>query len=87
MQTAIHDVCGDDLTNKIICDLLSGTGVVGRSFESNVKAIISNDLEYYSYVLNRNYIGNCEALDVKPRLEMLSNLKPLKSFVTQEYGE
>ena len=35
-----------------VLDLFAGTGIVGRNFKSNVKKIISNDLEYYSFVLN-----------------------------------
>ncbi|GHU47868.1 restriction endonuclease subunit M [Spirochaetia bacterium] len=36
----------------------AGTGAVGRSFKPEVQQVIANDVEYYSYVLNRNYIGN-----------------------------
>src|SRR5690554_1018012 len=47
-------VCGDDLSDKIFCDLFAGTGIVGRTFKPYVKQVISNDIEYYSYVLNRD---------------------------------
>ena len=58
ITSVVEDVVGKDLTDKVFCDLFAGTGIVGRSFKPKVRKIISNDLEYYSYVLNRNYIGN-----------------------------
>ena len=54
----IKAVCGDDLSQLVFCDLFAGTGAVGRTFKPYVKRVIANDLEFYSYVLNRNYIGN-----------------------------
>ena len=38
------------------CDLFAGTGIVGRSFKKSHK-IISNDLMYFSFVINSAYIG------------------------------
>lgn len=46
------------MSDKVFCDVFAGTGVVGKAFKPNVRKVISNDCEYYSYVLNRNYIGN-----------------------------
>jgi len=51
-QTIRHSV-GMDLSSKILCDLFAGSGVVGYSFKDEVRTLISNDCEYYSYVLNR----------------------------------
>ena len=47
-----------DAECKIFCDLFAGTGIVGSYFKNKGYSIISNDLQYYSYVLNRNIIGN-----------------------------
>lgn len=58
LYKTITDVAGKDLSKCVLCDLFAGTGVVGRVFKTKVKKVISNDCEYYSYVLNRNYIGN-----------------------------
>jgi len=58
IKTAICSVAGDDLSDKIFCDMFAGTGAVGRIFKAKVKKIIANDCEYYSYVLNKNYIEN-----------------------------
>lgn len=62
IEEEVKKVVGDDLSQKIFCDIFAGTGIVGRTFKKNVKKVIANDLEDYSYVLNRNYIGNHEAI-------------------------
>lgn len=58
LPQTIKSVCGNDLSEKIFCDIFAGTGIVGRTFKPFVKQIISNDTEYYSFVLNKNYIEN-----------------------------
>ena len=80
------DVCGDDLSQKVLCDLFARTGIVGRAFKNKAKLLIANDLEYYSYVLNRNYIGSHVALDTKQLIEELTALKCISRFIAQEYG-
>lgn len=58
LSPTIKSVCGEDLSQKTFCDIFAGTGIVGRTFKTSVKTVISNDIEYYSYVLNKNYIEN-----------------------------
>ena len=48
--------------DKVFCDLFAGTGAVGTHFKKLNYQIIANDLQYYSYVLNRHYIGNHKPL-------------------------
>ncbi|HQK40623.1 MAG TPA: DNA adenine methylase, partial [Flavobacterium alvei] len=87
IQTTVNSVVGDDLSQKTFCDLFAGTGIVGRTFKPNVKKIISNDLEYYSYVLNKNYIGNHEAIDFNSIIEELNQLEGIDGFIFHEYSE
>ncbi len=47
---------------RSFCDLFAGTGVVGRHFKQKGFDIIANDLQHYSFVLNRHYIGNQQSL-------------------------
>lgn len=54
----ISNVISEDINGLIFCDIFAGTGIVGRTFKDKVKKVISNDIEYYSYVLNRHYIKN-----------------------------
>lgn len=87
LPETIKSVCGSDLSQKIFCDIFAGTGIVGRTFKSSVKKVISNDIEYYSYVLNKNYIENhCEMKDKNDFLEELNEI-PIKNdgFIFQNY--
>jgi len=43
--------------------LFAGTGIVGSYFKRKGYKIIANDIQYYSYVLNRHYIGNHKELN------------------------
>ncbi len=47
---------------KTLCDVFAGTGAVGIYFKQKGLHIIANDMQYYSYVLNRHYIGNHKEL-------------------------
>ena len=83
----VTGVTGGDISKKIFCDLFAGTGIVGRTFKPHVQQILANDVEFYSYVLNRNYIGNHSALDAEDYLNTLNNLAPIKGFIFQNYAE
>ena len=86
IKEAVYSVAGKDLSNMVFCDLFAGTGIVGRGFKPEVKSVIANDLEYYSYVLNQNYIGNYKVLnDTQSLIEELSTLTPMKGFVFKNY--
>jgi len=82
----IHRVVGADVSDRVFCDLFAGTGIVGRSFKSKVQKVISNDLEYYSYVLNKNYIENTRPIEAKDHLIAELNALPLqKGFIYRNY--
>ena len=87
LKNAIIDTVGKDLSNLVFCDLFAGTGSVGRTFKPLVKHVIANDVEFYSYVLNRNYIGNHKSLVFEERLSFLNNLIALEGFVFHNYSE
>ena len=55
IESVVNEHCGEDLSDKVFCDLFAGTGVVGRHFCPMVKKVIANDFEKYSYV--SNYVG------------------------------
>ena len=60
LETSIKQVVST--ADKVFCDLFAGTGAVGTHFKKLGYQIIANDLQYYSYVLNRHYIGNHKPL-------------------------
>ena len=69
------------------CDIFAGTGIVGRTFKTSVKQVIANDIEYYSYVLNKNYIENHLELSRKENLVKELNSIPLidNGFIYKNY--
>ncbi len=83
----VTEICGKNLAEITFCDLFAGTGIVGRTFKNEVKKVISNDVEYYSYVLNRNYIGNNKEIENEDYLSELNGLKGEKGFIFQNYSE
>jgi len=75
-----------DKNCDVFCDLFAGTGVVGRHFKKKGYKIIANDIQYYSYVLNRHYIGNHKELKFFKLIEEIPELKRIdlkdrKNFV------
>lgn len=60
------------------CDLFAGTGIVGSYFKKKGYKIIANDIQYYSYVLNRHYIGNHEELAFSKLAKKLPKLKEVE---------
>ncbi|MGI8639309.1 MAG: DNA adenine methylase [Pyrinomonadaceae bacterium] len=84
IKSKIKAVVGE-MKEKVFCDLFAGTGVVGRSFKIESKKIIANDVEYYSYVLNRNYIGNHKKLNWREFVDELDSLKGIKGFIYKNY--
>lgn len=86
IKSTIYQTVGNDLSTKIFCDLFAGTGIVGRNFKTEVKKIISNDLEYYSYVLNKNYIENYLPIAKKDKIiEDLNQLQGKEGFIYKNY--
>ncbi|MCM4159196.1 modification methylase [Antarcticibacterium flavum] len=87
IRSTVEEVMGLDLTGKVFCDLFAGTGIVGRSFKPLVKKVLANDIEYYSYALLKNYIGNNRELNFKERIEELNNLPGREGFIFKHYAE
>ena len=72
----------EESINKVIdknchtfCDLFAGTGIVGSYFKKKGYRVIANDIQYYSYVLNRHYIGNHKELKFKKLIKEIPDLK------------
>jgi len=88
IKETVYETVGKDLSDKVFCDLFSGTGIVGQNFKKEVKKVISNDLEYYSFVLIRNYIGNHKELKTANSfIEKLNVLKGKSGFIHKNYCE
>jgi len=57
IEDSIKEECGD-ISDMVFCDLFSGTVSVGSHFKDKCAKVYANDWEYYSYVLQRNYLQN-----------------------------
>ena len=84
-----------------IFDVFSGTASVARFFKEKNYKVISNDLLYFSYVLQQAYIENndvplflglnisCKESLVEDRLlsvlDLLNNLPPVSGFIANNY--
>lgn len=87
IEEGITNVAGRKIDDKIFCDLFAGTGMVGRFYKSKVKSVISNDLEDFSFILNKNYIENTEDFDYENLTDQLNDLEGQQGFIFHEYSE
>lgn len=84
LEDSINKVVSDK--NYRFSDLFAGTGIVGRFFKERWHQVTANDLQYYSFVLNKNYIGNHKDLhfvglvEIIPQL-IISDVKSRKQIV------
>ena len=87
LTDSINKIVGTDLSDMVFCDIFAGTGAVGRAYKTKVKKVIANDWEYYSYVLNRNYIGNHTAMEDRAEFIKALNTLTLKNdgFIFSNY--
>ena len=85
LEESIKKTVGD-IKEATFCDIFAGTGIVGRRFKTMTKKVIANDIEYYSYVLNRNYIGNNRAFEKDSLLGILNQMEGVKGFIYQHYS-
>ena len=84
IKSEIEKVVGQ-MKDKVFCDLFAGTGAIGRAFKTESKKIIANDIEFYSYILNQNYIGNHEEIEWRELVDELDNLKGVEGFIYKNY--
>lgn len=86
LEENIKSIVDKPLSECIFFDLFTGTTAVSKLFKNQVKKVIANDKEYYSYVLAKNYIGNCKAIN-KTKLFALNNIEPKKGFIYKHYAK
>jgi len=79
LEDSIEKVVDKNCTT--FCDLFAGTGMVGRHFKKKGYKIIANDIQYYSYVLNKHYIGNHKELKFT---RLIKEIPALKNIVSKD---
>lgn len=58
-----------------VVDIFSGSGIVSRYMKQHSSKIIANDLEDYSYVLNKCYLSNKNEVDMDELISWYNYLK------------
>lgn len=87
LETTIEEVTGYKKGDEFIFgDVFAGTGIVGQTYKAKGCKVIANDIQYYSYVLNKHFIENSCELD-KELLEKLNTLTPVEGFIYKNYCE
>jgi len=81
----IEQVVGVDLSEMVFAEIFGGTGIIARRLKTKVKQVIVSDVESYSYILLRNYIGNTNILDLDLKILQLNQLPLLEGFVYENY--
>lgn len=78
IHASIEQVVGAD--RFLVSDLFAGTGAVARMYKELGHPTMTNDLQYYSYVLLQHYLANSEVL-------MFSGLESLLDWLAERVPE
>lgn len=71
---------------ETFADIFAGTGIVGRTYRERGYNVISNDIQYYSYILNKHYIENNNGAEESLLLH-LNAIRGKKGFIYKNYGK
>ena len=82
LTDSIEQVSG--LSSGVFADLFAGTGIVGSVFRKKGFEVIANDIQHYSYVLNKHFIENSESVDDSV-VAHLNALEGVEGFVYNNY--
>lgn len=69
----------------IFSDLFAWTWIVWRYFKQKWHKIIANDMQYYSYILNRHYVWNHKELKFENLVLEIEELKNIKSWNRKDF--
>jgi adenine-specific DNA-methyltransferase len=67
-------------------DLFAGTGTVSFFMNDKYKSVISNDLEYYSYVINCALLKCKYTLKLENLINMCNKLKPIDGIIYNNFS-
>lgn len=85
IEDTINDFAKPKDTNITLLDIFSGTGSVGKYFKRKGYNVISNDIQYYSYIIAKHFIENNEELQFKKlKLEGVEPFKILNTIDGKE---
>lgn len=73
-----------DESTGVFADLFAGTGIVGSTFKKMGYKVLANDIQHYSYVLNKHFIENTESFDTS-LADYLNSLNGINGFIYNNY--
>ena len=76
-----------ELKEAVFGDLFAGTGIVGFNFNGLCKQVISNDLEYFSFVINRGLLKCNYSSKLESIIEELNSLSGVKGLVYKNFSQ
>jgi adenine-specific DNA-methyltransferase len=86
IDETIRSVCGDTLAQCTFCDVFAGSGSVSLAFKERVRMLISNDMEYYSYILLRNILRTGPLLGLDDAVQTLLTCKGVGGHIFEHYA-
>lgn len=94
IDETIEDFVKPENSNIVLCDIFSGTATVGKYFKKKGYTIISNDIEYYSYITAKHFIENnsdiifkkLKNLGIDDVFKYLNNLEGKEGFIYKNYS-
>ena len=85
LTSTIQDVTGiSNGDGHRFADLFAGTGIVGSTYREQGWQVISNDIQAYSYALNKHYITNPSNM-TDGLTDYLNGLDGIDGFVYNNY--
>lgn len=84
-------LCGETRrpSKMVFADLFAGTGAVSGSFKKQGYTVISNDIQYYSYVISKHIVendGNLDAERCKKLIFDLNEIDGAEGFIYKNYS-
>jgi len=73
-----------DATGYTFGDLFAGTGIVGSTFKKKGYTVLANDIQHYSYMLNKHNIENSSPINTE-KLDYLNGLDGIDGFIYKNY--
>ena len=76
-------------SEMVFADLLAGTGVVSGFFKEQGYSVVTNDIQYYSYVITKHVVENGANLDeerCKRLIARLNALEGVEGFIYKNYS-
>lgn len=83
-ETILNEVDINERENLVFADLFAGTGIVGATFRERNFKVIANDIQYYSYVLNKHLLQSDSEIE-EDLLNYLNSLEGVEGFIYNNY--